>query len=87
MNHKIRNLYQQSVLYTQQNAGRKGQRSVEMMCAKKFAELIIEECARLAAATACPYVADDRMMQHIGHTWDMACHAAGKEIRENFKVK
>lgn len=47
MNIKIRNLYQQSVLYTQQNAGRKGQRSVEMMCANKFAELIVRECSRL----------------------------------------
>lgn len=51
---------------------------------EKFAELIIQECARIARATPCPYK-DDRMVQLIGHTWDMACSASGNEIMDKLK--
>jgi hypothetical protein len=44
MNELIRNLYGKAVEYTEENAGRKGQKSVELMCADKFAELIVQEC-------------------------------------------
>jgi hypothetical protein len=53
---------------------------------EKFAELIVRECARVARATACPYT-DDRMIQHLGHTWDMACVESGNEIVKHFGIK
>ena len=45
MNPQIKELYSQAVQYTMDNAGRKGQASSNRMCAEKFAELIILECA------------------------------------------
>ena len=51
---------------------------------EKFAELVIAECARIARATPCPYT-DDRMIQNLGHTWDMACVEAGNQIIAEFK--
>lgn len=50
---------------------------------EKFANLIVEECARTAAATACPYQ-DEQMKTQLGHTWDMACVAAAREVRKKF---
>ena len=52
----------------------------------KFAELIVRECARVARATPCPYT-DELMIQQLGHTWDMASSAAGREIVQHFRVE
>jgi hypothetical protein len=53
---------------------------------KKFAELIVRECARVAARTECPYTDEILRKQH-GHTWDMACVAAAEDIRLHFGVE
>ena len=53
---------------------------------KKFAELIVEECARIARATPCPYE-EDEVRQRLGHTWDMASLEAGREIVKHFGVE
>ena len=53
---------------------------------EKFAELIVKECARVARATPCPYT-DELMIQQLGHTWDMASSAAGREIVQHFIVE
>ena len=52
----------------------------------KFAELIVWECARIAAQTPCPYT-DETMKQQLGHTWDMACVASARGIRQHFKAE
>lgn len=54
--------------------------------AEKFAELIIQECARIARATPCPYE-EDEVRQRLGHTWDMASLEAGSEIVKHFGVE
>jgi hypothetical protein len=48
MNPRIKELYSQAIQYTMDNAGRKGQASSDRMCAEKFAELIVRECAKVA---------------------------------------
>lgn len=53
---------------------------------EKFAELIVRECARIAAQTPCPYE-DDVARQTYGHTWDMACVESAKNIRKHFGVE
>ena len=53
---------------------------------KKFAELIVRECARIARATPCPYE-EDEVRQRLGHTWDMASLEAGREIVKHFGVE
>jgi len=53
---------------------------------EKFAELIIDECARVARSTPCPYF-DEHMKQQLGHTWDMAAWEAGHEIVKHFGVE
>jgi len=53
---------------------------------KKFAELLIQECARVARATPCPYL-DEETRQRLGHTWDMAAVEAGREIVKHFGVE
>jgi hypothetical protein len=53
---------------------------------KRFAELIVRECARVARATPCPYE-EDEVRQRLGHTWDMASVEAGSEIVKYFGVK
>jgi hypothetical protein len=53
---------------------------------KKFAELIVRECARIARATPCPYE-EDEVRQRLGHTWDMASVEAGREIVKHFGVE
>lgn len=47
----------------------------------KFAELVIKECARVAAVTPCPYE-DEHQKQTLGHTWDMACVASARQVRQ-----
>jgi len=50
----------------------------------RFAELIIQECARVAVATPCP-ITDEVSLQSQGHTWDMACVESGRAIKQHFK--
>jgi hypothetical protein len=52
----------------------------------KFAELIINECARIARATPCPYT-DPEQIKMFGHTWDMASIEAGRNIVEQLGDK
>jgi len=58
----------------------------EWITLEKFAELIVQECARIARATPCPYE-EDEVRQRLGHTWDMAASEAGREIVNHFGVK
>jgi hypothetical protein len=53
---------------------------------QKFADLIIMECAKIAVAIPCP-IEEGISRQTQGHTWDMACVATGKAIKEHFGVK
>ena len=53
---------------------------------QRLCELIVQECARVARATPCPYD-DDEVRQRLGHTWDMAILAAGQEIVSHFEIK
>lgn len=53
--------------------------------AERFAELIVRECAKIAAQTPCPYE-DDFAKQTYGHTWDMACIESSKEIKRYFEI-
>jgi hypothetical protein len=52
----------------------------------RFAELIIQECARVAVATPCP-ITDEVSLQSQGHTWDMACVESGRAIKDYFGVE
>ena len=53
---------------------------------QQFCELIVQECARIARATPCPYD-DEELRQRLGHTWDMASLAAGQEIVTHIGVE
>lgn len=48
-------------------------------------KLVINECARIAASTPCPYT-DEFSKQTYGHTWDMACVESAKKIRKYFNL-
>jgi hypothetical protein len=52
---------------------------------EQFAKLIVEQCARIARATPCPYE-EAEVRQRLGHTWDMASLEAGREIVTHFGV-
>lgn len=78
MNERIKELAEQAGSTHKQSLGVYQFYAYELT---KFAELIIDECARIASATPCPYK-DDRMMENLGHTWDMACSAAGNAVRK-----
>ena len=81
MNERIRELMEQAGLY---DFVIKSMGIDEEM--EKFAELIVEECARIARATPCPYE-EDEVRQRLGHTWDMASLEAGREIVKHFGVE
>jgi hypothetical protein len=53
---------------------------------EKFAELIIQECARVARATPAPNF-HEHLKQQLGHTWDMAAIEAGREIVKHFGIE
>ncbi len=53
---------------------------------QKFAELIVQECARVARATPAPNF-HEHLKQQLGHTWDMACVESGRQIVEYFGVE
>ena len=50
MNEQLKKLYNEAVVYTMDNAGSRGQNSSNMMCAEKFAELIVKETLQVARA-------------------------------------
>jgi hypothetical protein len=52
---------------------------------EKFADHIVRECAKIAVAIPCP-IEEGISRQTQGHTWDMACVATGKAIKEHFGV-
>ena len=52
---------------------------------KIFAELIIEECAKVVIETPVPYENEDIKNQY-GHTWIMACNESRKRIKQHFGV-
>ncbi|NCP98400.1 hypothetical protein GW796_00805 [archaeon] len=52
----------------------------------KLADLIIQECARIARAVPCPYE-DKEARDRLGHTWDIACVESGNSIIKHFGVK
>ena len=52
---------------------------------EKLADLIVRECAKIAVAIPCP-IEEGISRQTQGHTWDMACVATGKAIKEHFGV-
>lgn len=52
---------------------------------EKFAELIVQECARIARSTPAPNF-HEHLKQQLGHTWDMACVESGRQIVEHFGV-
>ena len=53
---------------------------------QQFCESIVQECARIARATPCQYD-DEELRQKLGHTWDMASLAAGREIVAHFEIE
>jgi hypothetical protein len=53
---------------------------------ERFAELIVQECARVARATPAPNF-HEHLKQQLGHTWDMASVEAGREIVKHFGVE
>jgi len=53
---------------------------------EKFAELIVQDCAKVAVATSCP-ITDEVSKQSQGHTWDMATIEAARAIKQHFGVK
>ena len=58
----------------------------EWITLEKFAEMIVEECARVARATPAPNF-HEHLKQQLGHTWDMAASEAGREIVKHFGVE
>ena len=52
---------------------------------ERFAQVIIQECARIARSTLCPY--NDETKQVLGHTWDIATLEAGRSIKNYFEGK
>lgn len=58
---------------------------VEPDSIERFAELIVMECAKVAAQTPCPYQ-DEFAKQTYGHTWDKACVESAKAVRKHFGV-
>ena len=77
-NDKIKQLAAQHGLY---DGWFCGQDNIE-----RFAIDLIKTCAATARATPCPYD-NDEMLQRLGHTWDMACIEAGREIVTQFGVE
>lgn len=82
MNERIRNLYIQAINDTKHHPAD----DINTQIAEKFAELIVRECARVAAQTPCPYD-DEDARKTFGHTWDMACVESARNIRKHFGVE
>ena len=82
MNERIRELAEQAQKIVGYTDG--GYTEIKALDQEKFAELIVRECAKVAAATPFPD-ADEDMRKTFGHTWDMACVEAGKQVRNLLK--
>jgi hypothetical protein len=80
MNERIKRLYNGAVVYTMDNAGRKGQASSNKMCAEKFAELIVKECLSF-----CEYQGD-RFDEYDSGMTERA-RIIRESIQEHFGVK
>ena len=90
MNERIRELAEQATSTVSVNhEGYRGKgytEQVEFFDKKKFAELIVRECAKVARATPSPNF-HEHLKQQLGHTWDMASSEAGREILKHFGVE
>jgi hypothetical protein len=84
VNERIKKLAEQATETVR--CGLNGTSTAESFDREKFAMLIIQECARVARATPCPYL-DEELRQRLGHTWDMASLEAGREIIKHFGVE
>ena len=85
MNERIRKLAEQAKTESSQWLGSKPATTITYDELEKFAELIIRECARVAAQTTCPYD-DEDARKTFGHTWDVACIEAARDIKKHFGV-
>ena len=87
MNERIKELAEQATSTVSVNhEGYRGKgytEQVEFFDKEKFAELIVRECARIAAATPFPD-SDEEVRKTFGHTWDMACSESARQIRNHF---
>lgn len=81
MNERILKLFTQACYH-----GDYEPENVPSKVVEKFAELIIQECARVARATPAPNF-HEHLKQQLGHTWDMAVSEAGREIVKHFGVE
>jgi len=79
MNERIKQLAEECGLYIAYD-----NREVTGKELEYFAELIIQECARVAVATPCP-ITDEVSLQSQGHTWDMATIEAARSIKQHFE--
>jgi hypothetical protein len=82
MNERIKQLSKQAVDYASACEAEAWDGAYE----RKFAELIVRECARVARATPAPNF-HEHLKQQLGHTWDMAASEAGREIVKHFGVE
>jgi hypothetical protein len=85
MNERIRTFMEGYFDITVDSHGRE-ECTADYINVQKFADLIIMECAKIAVAIPCP-IEEGISRQTQGHTWDMACVATGKAIKEHFGVK
>ena len=84
MNERIKELAYQAEDYADSIVDQGGE--FHQAYTQKLAELIVLECARIAAQTPFPD-ADEDVRKTFGHTWDMACVESAKDIRKHFGVK
>ena len=85
MNERIKQLAEGMFDVVIDNRGREDY-SIDYAGIERFAQVIIQECARIARATPCPYD-DEEIKQVFGHTWDIAALAAGRSIKNYFEGK
>lgn len=83
MNERLRKFEKESKL---EIFGLGARREIWEKALEKYAELIVEECARVARATPAPNF-HEHLKQQLGHTWDMAASEAGREIVKHFGVE
>ena len=86
MNERIKELAEQAGVYAVSDNSSMVFEVWKKRYTEKFAELIVLECARIAAQTPFPD-ADEDVRKTFGHTWDMACVESAKDIRKHFGVK
>lgn len=54
---------------------------------KKFADLIIAECAKAVLSTPCPYDERHPLFPQLTHTWDMAVLESHRQILLHFGMR